>query len=288
MHRSKLSTFVIDCQTADLEAAVTFWSRALGRRAKPPEQGETRYRELESAPSEPLLMIQRVEHESRIHLDIESDDVESEVARLEALGAKRVEAVRTWVVMKAPTGQRFCVVRPQRGALVLGENTWPSSATISFDSSPQHEKLSNMVGTYVGRTKTWLEPSAPPDESISELRVQALFGGRWLRFEDHGSVAGKPRAGEMLLGFHHDEQRFEHCWVDSFHTGTAMMRSVGEPRGDGIIAVTGSYVAGSETWGWRTELDPKEPFVVRAYNVSPDGNETIAIETKWQSRAPHT
>ena len=50
-------------------------------------------------------------HSSRVHLDIESDDVDAEVARLEKLGAKRVEQVKTWWVLEAPTGQRFCVVR---------------------------------------------------------------------------------------------------------------------------------------------------------------------------------
>jgi len=284
MHRSKLSTFVIDCETTDLDAATEFWSQALGRRPKPPEAGDTKYRQLECAPSEPLLMIQRVEHESRIHLDIESDDIESEVARLEALGAKRVEAIRTWIVMEAPTGQRFCVVQPQRGEIVLGQNTWPSGAAISFDASPQHQELQKLIGSYLGRTKTWLDPSAPADESISEMRVQALLGGRWLRLEDWGHVAGTPRAGEMLLGFHRDAGQFELCWIDSFHTGTAMMRSVGKPRGDGIIAVTGSYEAGSQTWGWRTEFELQETLTVRAYNISPDGNETIAVETEWRSR----
>jgi hypothetical protein len=43
-----------------------------------------------------------VSHPSRVHLDIESDDVDAEAARLEQLGAKRVEKIRTWWVMEAP------------------------------------------------------------------------------------------------------------------------------------------------------------------------------------------
>jgi hypothetical protein len=52
-----------------------------------------------------------VSHASRVHLDIETDDIEAEVRRLEELGAKRIQAIHTWWVMEAPTGQRFCVVR---------------------------------------------------------------------------------------------------------------------------------------------------------------------------------
>ena len=59
-----------------------------------------------------------------MHLDIESDDIEAEVRRLEALGATKIEAIRTWVVMAAPTGHRFCVIRPQRGSIGAHGNQW--------------------------------------------------------------------------------------------------------------------------------------------------------------------
>jgi predicted enzyme related to lactoylglutathione lyase len=126
MHRSRLSTFVIDCQVEDLDAAITFWSQALGREAGPPDPEDPNYRSLQAGPGEPLLLLQQVSHPSRIHLDIEADDLDAEVARLEALGAKRVGFVKRWWVMEAPTGQRFCVVRPQRGPLGEGTgNAWP-------------------------------------------------------------------------------------------------------------------------------------------------------------------
>jgi predicted enzyme related to lactoylglutathione lyase len=125
MHKSRLCAFVIDCEVEDLDAATRFWSDALGRTQKPPSPDSPTYRELVARDSEPMLLLQKVEHPSRVHLDIESDDVEAEVARLEALGARRVAKVHTWWVMEAPTGHRFCVVRPQRGPLGDDANEWP-------------------------------------------------------------------------------------------------------------------------------------------------------------------
>ncbi|MGH8111300.1 MAG: VOC family protein [Rhodanobacteraceae bacterium] len=127
MHRSRLCSIIIDCKTADLESAAHFWSQALGR---PLRQGADpahgKYAPLETVPDEPVIELQKVDHDSRVHLDIESDDVEAEVRRLEALGAKRVAAIKTWVVMQAPSGQRFCVIRPQRGGKVGPHaNEWP-------------------------------------------------------------------------------------------------------------------------------------------------------------------
>jgi predicted enzyme related to lactoylglutathione lyase len=112
MHKSKLAGFIIDCNTDDLDAAADFWSAALGMAAiRDPRSDHTKYRRLEGGPAGLDFEVQRVEHESRVHLDIETDDVEAEVSRLEALGAKRIANVHSWVVMEAPTGQRFCVVR---------------------------------------------------------------------------------------------------------------------------------------------------------------------------------
>lgn len=124
MHHSRLSTFVIDCKVEDFDAATRFWSAALGRALKPVDPDSPTYRELEAKPEEPSLLIQQVEHESRIHLDIESDDLDAEVERLEALGARRIAYVKRWWVMEAPTGQRFCIVRPQRGPLEGRANVW--------------------------------------------------------------------------------------------------------------------------------------------------------------------
>lgn len=112
MHTSRLAGFIIDCNTEDLAAAADFWGRALRMdvRRLPAEEGE-KYMRLEDGDDRLHIEVQKVDHPSRVHLDIKSDDVDAEVARLEALGAKRVARVHTWCVMEAPTGQRFCVVR---------------------------------------------------------------------------------------------------------------------------------------------------------------------------------
>ena len=124
-HRSRLAGFIIDCQTDDLDTAARFWSDALGLPIGElsPEESAT-YAKLDDGPGDLHIEVQKVTHPSRVHLDIETDDIEAEVARLEALGAKRVQSVHTWCVMEAPTGQRFCVVRmkhPERGAT---PNAW--------------------------------------------------------------------------------------------------------------------------------------------------------------------
>jgi len=86
--------------------------------------GPGNYRMLKTRPDEVSVQIQRVEHESRVHLDIETDDIPAEVARLEKLGAAVDKRLQRWVVMRAPTGHRFCIVRVQRPGFPNGATLW--------------------------------------------------------------------------------------------------------------------------------------------------------------------
>jgi predicted enzyme related to lactoylglutathione lyase len=125
-HRSRLAGFIIDCNTPDLDAAARFWSGALGLRIADPDSGGTgRYAEFGDAPGNLHVEVQTVEHPSRVHLDIEADDIDAEAARLEALGAHKVTRMPRWWVMEAPTGQRFCVVPMREDSGRGAANEWP-------------------------------------------------------------------------------------------------------------------------------------------------------------------
>jgi predicted enzyme related to lactoylglutathione lyase len=105
---------VLDC--ADPDRLAAFWSSALGYTTL---GGAGSYVLLvDEAKSRPKLLLQRVDEpkpgKNRMHLDIESDDVDGEVARLEGLGARRLEDPMEehgsrWVVMADPEGNEFCV-----------------------------------------------------------------------------------------------------------------------------------------------------------------------------------
>lgn len=123
MHRSRFAGFIIDCHTDDLDAAAQFWSAALGF-PRTAERSEGPYVELRVPADQPYVEVQKVGHRSRVHIDIESDDLEAEATRLESLGARRVAAIKRWIVMEAPTGQRFCVVQPQRAAFEAEAHPW--------------------------------------------------------------------------------------------------------------------------------------------------------------------
>ena len=126
MHKSRLGVLVIDCQTDDqLKDYASFWSAALGHtRSAPTIDNDGKYAELHGPDGELRVLLQKVDHESRVHLDIETDDIEAEVERLVSLGARRLADIKGWVVLEAPSGHRFCVVKPQRPDFADNAKSW--------------------------------------------------------------------------------------------------------------------------------------------------------------------
>jgi predicted enzyme related to lactoylglutathione lyase len=126
MHRSRLTTVVIDLSSEDFESGAAFWSAALGRdRIVKNERYESLKGRLGGVGG-PLVGLQSgMDDAQRLHLDIETDDIEAEVRRLETLGAQVKQRIRRHVVMRAPGGHTFCVVPVARSDFDGSATTWP-------------------------------------------------------------------------------------------------------------------------------------------------------------------
>ena len=131
MHRSRLCHFVID--VSDLDQGVSFWSAALNAAEEPlSENSRQIYRRLRIPDSEVRILLQQTGDEKianeRMHLDLETDDVEAEVDRLEALGAIRfdhqVERGFDFWVLRDPWGNEFCVLQPEFPGLLARQEPW--------------------------------------------------------------------------------------------------------------------------------------------------------------------
>lgn len=124
MHYSMLSQIIIDCD--NLEDGVHFWTAALGRDVA---EREPPYVFLQRLPGELTIGLQEVSEpktaKSRVHLDFMADDLEAEVRRLEALGARRHAQVETWWVMLDPCGNEFCVLKNSRDDFKQYAKGWP-------------------------------------------------------------------------------------------------------------------------------------------------------------------
>lgn len=130
-HRSRLCHFVIDCD--DLDRASEFWCAALDAVDEGANPASIHvYRRLRLPDSDIRVLLQHTTDQKcgkeRMHLDIETDDVEAEVQRLEALGATRwdhqQERGYDFWVLRDPWFNEFCVLQPEFPELLAHRRAW--------------------------------------------------------------------------------------------------------------------------------------------------------------------
>jgi hypothetical protein len=157
-----------------------------------------------------------------------------------------------------------------------------------FSPTDIHARLARMAGRWKGTAKTYLDPSNPEAAEIApwDGAIEMLLGGRYLRFAYVSHAMGQPIAGELTIAYEKGDRLFRMSWIDSFHTGAAILVSESKPVPEGAGAATitafGTYFAseGQPRWGWRTELDDQTDGAlrIRMFNITPDGEESIGVE----------
>ncbi len=115
-HRSRLAILLLDLPPEQHAAGTAFWAGATGRTAAP-DTDDADWSSLGSFADGFHLEVQRTGPGTppRWHVDVETDDIEAEVTRLEGLGARRLADMGRFWQMTDPAGLVFCVVGIQTG-----------------------------------------------------------------------------------------------------------------------------------------------------------------------------
>lgn len=152
------------------------------------------------------------------------------------------------------------------------------------------EKLAPLAGAWSGtnRLHTSWNAENPLHESPATAKVRPRSGEQFLEISYTWVYEDKSREGVILLGREGKSDAVNASWTDSWHLAHQLMPCEGRETEDCGISVKGFYkVEGHPDWGWRTDIIPGDgSFRYLMYNVTPEGEEEIAVEMDFTPMEP--
>jgi hypothetical protein len=144
-------------------------------------------------------------------------------------------------------------------------------------------EILSLAGRWTGTYRLILDPTTPVRVSSTAAALAPVAGGRFARLDYDWEDEGKRQEGSLLVGFEKERSVATGVWVDSWHMSNKLLISEGKAA-RGSVDVSGSYAAPpGPDWGWRTTLGPGPDRTLRMvmYNVTPDGEEYLAVEAVY-------
>jgi len=88
-----------------------------------------------------------------------------------------------------------------------------------------HKKLEPLVGTFTAKTKAWMEPGKPPQETEGTSENKWVLGNRFIEQHVEGTMMNQPFSGIGYTGYDNYKKKYVGTWMDSM--GTMIMTSTG-------------------------------------------------------------
>lgn len=163
--------------------------------------------------------------------------------------------------------------------------TASGSAPGGTTTMPDPVTLPDLVGKWTGENRLWFMPGAPVHESATTAVIRTVAGGRYLVIDYTWSHDNTAHDGHLVVRLAEDLDPADIVWVDSFHQSAAVMRLAGEAKADTAVTARGSYPAPTgPDWGWKIAVvaEASDRYVMRMWNITPDGQEALAVEAVYR------
>lgn len=95
-----------------------------------------------------------------------------------------------------------------------------------------HKKLEPLAGSFEVKSKSWMDPSKPPEETTGSTTRKWILGNRYLQEDYTGSFMGQPFSGMGIQGYDNVTKHYVSTWMDTM--GTGIMNSTGTLSGKTI------------------------------------------------------
>ena len=138
-----------------------------------------------------------------------------------------------------------------------------------------------LLGDWAGPSRLFLEGKTY--DCVSTASVRTIARDRFFSVSYSWQVEDELAEGLIIFPASLGPTTAVATWLDSWHMSEVIMVCEASLNPAGFVALKGSYAAPSgPDWGWRLELgEEDEAFVLRMFNITPDGHEEIAVLTRY-------
>ena len=144
-------------------------------------------------------------------------------------------------------------------------------------------QFANMPGNYSGENQLWHEKDIY--ESKTSAQAKFIGQGQYLSIAYTWEIEDDPQEGLLIFPETINKTPARSIWIDSWHMRNQIMLCDGTKDDHNLISLLGAYPAPSgPDWGWRIEIEPPEgnTLVIRMINISPEGQETLAVLAQYR------
>lgn len=160
----------------------------------------------------------------------------------------------------------------------------PEPPVEAMERAPEPTALTDLSGNWSGDTSLWFMPGDPARDSETRATVVSAALGKVLLVTYNWDYEGDPQEGTLSVRTEPHAEDVEVVWYDTWHTGGKFMLFRGDAEGQGLVNVRCSYSAPpGPDWGWRIALTAEgaDRFAIRMHNISPDGEEALAVDSRY-------
>ncbi|MCH9699216.1 MAG: DUF1579 domain-containing protein [Gammaproteobacteria bacterium] len=103
-----------------------------------------------------------------------------------------------------------------------------------------HKQFAKLAGEWTTKTKAWMQPGQPAEETTGTAVFKSLLGGRFLQQEFSGVMMGQPFTGIAIDGFDNLRQKYVSVWIDTMGTSVFIMEGTASEDGK-TITMSGEH-----------------------------------------------
>lgn len=146
------------------------------------------------------------------------------------------------------------------------------------------ELLAKKAGKWDLKITMWMQPGAPPTESVGTSEMKMIMGGRYLIDHSEGTFQGMPFEGMGLSAYDNLQKEFKTVWIDNMGTGLILGQGTYDEKSNEMkVNAKGSDPMQGRVANMRSveKMIDDDHWTNTMYATGPDGKEHKNMEIAY-------